>query len=330
MSERAAPARGCLDGASSSHRPGKHTREGRRLNTVRLALLFFCTTTVALAGAPAAMLAPRLDRTSAPVGDTVTLTLTYSLPAGAHLPEKPHIEGLNGLSISSLQYGSGSITVKFLVDSLTDLTLGPFELTYVDEKGAAQKITGDKVTLKVHSNLEQSPDTQQLKPIRGIIPAQPSWLAYVRWGSLALVIALVAAGLIVSYQRWAGHTRSKTPLLPPHLRARQDLEALVTGGLFERGEVKTFYFRFSEILKRYLEDLRGFPAAEYTSEEIAARIDTEIDRDLLVLLKRSDLVKFADEVPAPARKDEDVKAALAYIAVTAPQPETEEPKGAAG
>lgn len=292
-----------------------------------IALLFFCAT-VALAGAPAASLTAHLDRTSAPVGETATLTLTYCLPAGARLPEKPEIEGLSGVGVTSLHTGPGSITVRFIADSLTDITLGPFGLAYVDEKGATQKIRGDKVTLKVTSNLEQSPDKQQLKPIRDIIPAQPVWLAWLRWGALVLLVALLGAGLVFGYRRWAGRKAGKTSVLPPHVRAQRDLEALVTGGLFDRGEAKAFYFRFSEILKRYLEDLRGYPAAEYTCEEIASRIDAEIDRDLLVLLKRSDLVKFADEVPAPARKDEDVKAALAYIAVTAPRLEPAERKGA--
>ena len=66
-------------------------------------------------------------------------------------------------------------------------------------------------------------------------------------------------------------------------------------------------------MRRYLESIRDFPAAEYTTEEIARHIKGEQDRKLLSLLQQADLVKFADNVPTPSRKEEDIKAALAYI-----------------
>jgi hypothetical protein len=99
----------------------------------------------------------------------------------------------------------------------------------------------------------------------------------------------------------------------PHLRAQRELDDLESQGLFESGQIKAFYFRFSEILRHYLEGLRGFPAAEFTTEEIASRVDREEDRKLLPLLRQADLVKFADSTPTPARKEEAVKAAQAYI-----------------
>jgi hypothetical protein len=292
-----------------------------------LSIVLLLCLAVSVTAATEARLTAHLDRTIAPVGETVSLTLAYTLPAGCRLPDKPEIEGLSGLSIMNIQAVSGSVTVRFIVDSVTDISIGPLGLTYLDPKGARQKITADKLTLKVSSNLEQSPDKQQLKPLQDIIPARPVWLAWLRWGALVLLVVLVFAGLVFGYTRWRGRKAGQASALPPHVRAQLDLEALVTGGLFDRGEVKAFYFRFSEILKRYLEELRGYPAAEYTSEEIASRVVAEIDRDLVVVLKRSDLVKFADDVPAPARKDEDVKAALAYIAATAPRPEPEEKSG---
>jgi hypothetical protein len=103
---------------------------------------------------------------------------------------------------------------------------------------------------------------------------------------------------------------------PPHILAKKEIELLEAQGLFEKGEVKGFYFRFSEILRRYLESLRRFPAAEFTTEEIALRIHSEEDRMLLTLLRQADVVKFADFIPTPARKEEEVKTALSYIEET--------------
>ncbi|MDB4264998.1 hypothetical protein N9893_02930, partial [bacterium] len=83
---------------------------------------------------------------------------------------------------------------------------------------------------------------------------------------------------------------------------------------------------YSEILRRYLEAIRDFPAAEFTTEEIARHIRDDQDRQLIALLQQADLVKFADRVPTPARKEEDIKAALAYIRQSSAQLEIDPEK----
>ena len=98
--------------------------------------------------------------------------------------------------------------------------------------------------------------------------------------------------------------------------AKREIDELESQGLFEKGYVKEFYFRFSEIMRRYLESLRGFPAAEYTTQEIALSIHKPQDRQLLPLLQRADLVKFADLAPTPDRKGDEIKEALSYIRET--------------
>ena len=100
------------------------------------------------------------------------------------------------------------------------------------------------------------------------------------------------------------------------------MEALEAQGLFEKGHVKAYYFRFSEILRQYLEALRGFPAAEFTTEEIAAMIREEQDKILLPLLQQADLVKFADVVPTAMRKGRAIQRARSYIRETSPGSET--------
>jgi len=269
---------------------------------------------------PPAKLAAVLAPATAAIGETVTINLAYVLPTGCVLPEKPVIDGLAGLSVTDVQTIADGIVVRFIVDSLTDLTLGPISLICQDSAGVRQKITADKLTLKVTSNLKQSTD-QQLQPIFDIIPAFPVWLTWLLWLGLALVIILAGVGLFFWYRHRSGRSKNRTIVLPSHIRAQQDLEVLNTSGLFERGEIKAYYYRYSEILKRYLEELRRFPAAEFTTEEIASRIAVELDRELLVLLKRADLVKFADDIPLSSRKEGDMQAALAYIATTAPRPE---------
>ncbi|MEA1868516.1 MAG: hypothetical protein U9N19_10540, partial [Thermodesulfobacteriota bacterium] len=207
---------------------------------------------------------------------------------------------------------------------------GPLALSYIDKDGKSQLLTTGPVSLKITSNLGDRPSEAELKPIHGIIPTRPLWLKYLPWVAGLLGILLIVSVLFWWYKRKRNGKPPVIPRVPPHIRARKEIKELDARRLFEKGHAKRFYFRFSEILRRYLGSLRGFPAVELTTEEIARCIDREQDRDLLALLRQADLVKFADRVPAPARKEEEVKMALSYIQETSSVRETSHETDASG
>jgi hypothetical protein len=267
-------------------------------------------------------LSASIDRDSARVGGIVELCLKYRLPEGARLPAEPEIKGIEGLTPVDRQIGPGQIRIRFLVDQLGPWKTGALALSYLDKDGKSQVLTTDPVSLKVTSNLGDRPSEAELRPIQGIIPTKPLWLKYLPWAAGLLGILLIMSVLFWWYKRGRGEKPPVIPQVPPHIRARKEIKELDAQKFFEKGHFKRFYFRFSEILRRYLGSLRGFPAVELTTEEIARCIDREQDRDLLALLRQADLVKFADRVPAPARKEEEVKKALSYIQKTSPVPET--------
>ncbi len=267
-------------------------------------------------------LSASIDRDSARVGGIVELRLEYCLPEGARLPAEPKIKGIAGLTSIDRQIGPGLIRIRFLVDQLGPWKTGALALSYMDKEGKNQVLTTDPVSLKVTSNLGDRPAEAELKPIQGIIPTRPLWLKYLPWVAGLLGILLIVSVLFWWYKRRRNGKPPVIPQVPPHIRARKEIKELDARRLFEKGHAKRFYFRFSEILRRYMGSLRGFPAVELTTEEIARCIDREQDRGLLALLRQADLVKFADRVPAPARKEEDVKTALSYIQETSPVQET--------
>jgi len=213
-----------------------------------------------------------------------------------------------------------------LVDHVGPWQSEQISLSYLDAEGQTQLLAAPPVSIQAVSNLSEKAEEAQLRPIRDIVPVQSIWQSYLLW--LAALVALVLIGLGLFW--W--YKRSQTPaalaqyMEPPDVRARRELRGLETQRYFEKGRVKKYYFVFSEILRRYLESIRNFPAAEFTTEEIAQHISTEQDRRLIHLLRQADLVKFADTVPSQARKEEDIKAALAYIRETGSQPEIAQEK----
>lgn len=267
-------------------------------------------------------LSASLDRESAGPGDIVELTLSYRLPEGGRLPEKLEIKGLESLTVLKQEVAPERIRIKILIDSLDTWKTGPLSLTYINKEGEKQAFTADAVSIPLLSNLGEKPAEAQLRPIQGIIPTRSVWLRYLTWAAGVLFVLLVVAGYIWWRKKRRLESFSAEVYDPPHIKARKEIDQLEAQGLFEKGEVKGFYFRLSEILRQYLEALRGFPAAEFTTEEIASRVDNEQDRALVRLLRGADLVKFADTVPTPAKKEEEVKTAISYIKETGPSVES--------
>ena len=259
-----------------------------------------------------------LDRDDAKVGSLVVLTLRYQLPEGGRLTEELQINGLEGLTIVEREVGPGEIRIKFLVDRLDPWKSDTLSLAYLDEDEEPQILKADPVSLRVLSNLGEKPAEAQLRPIQGIMPTQPVWLNYLLWTAVFLGLLLAGAGFLWWRKRRRAQWDSFELEEPPHIRAQKEIEQLLAKGIFEKGYVKEFYFAFTEILRRYLGALRDFPAAEFTTEEIVRHVDNQQDRKLLPLLREADFVKFADKVPTPTRKEEDVKIALAYIEETSP------------
>lgn len=265
-----------------------------------------------------------LDRESAAIGDLVRLDLEYSLPPGARLPENPKIEGLDGLSVTSRVEENGHIKLSLLVDRLESWQSQAIKLTYLDRDGTEQVMEAEPVSLEVTSNLGEKPEEAAIKPIRDILPIRSPWLKYLPWAGGSAALLVVIAGLIWWRRRRGARNGPREAAEPPHLLARREMVRLESEGLFERGEIKRFYFTFSEILRRYMGAIRLFPASEYTTEEIVRQVGNHPqDRMVVPLLKQADQVKFADAAPTRARKDEDIKAALAYIDQTSPKENSE-------
>lgn len=254
-----------------------------------------------------------LESNTANVGSTVVLDLSYALPRGAKLAPGPEIKGLEDLTVVNIHEEPGRIRIKLLVDKLGSWKTGELSLSCLDKEGNKLELTAEAVSLAVLSNLGEKPEEAQLKPIQDIIPLRPLWIKYLPWIAVPLGILLLIFGLFWWSKRIRGGKAYDIPRDPPHIRAKKAIDELEVSGLFEKGYIKEFYFRFSEVIRRYLEELRGFPALELTTQEIGLRVDNEQDRMLIPLLRRIDLVKFSDVKPTKERKEEEIRMAVSYI-----------------
>jgi hypothetical protein len=187
-------------------------------------------------------LSASIDLDSARVGSIVELCLKYRLPEGARLPAEPKIKGIEGLTPVDRQIGPGQIRIRLLVDQLGPWKTGELSLSYIDKEGKNQVLTTDPVSLTVTSNLGDRPAEAELKPIQGIIPTRPLWLKYLPWAAGLLGILLIMSVLFWWNKRGRGEKPPVIPQIPPHIRAKKEIEELDAQRLFEKGHVKRFYF----------------------------------------------------------------------------------------
>ena len=132
------------------------------------------------------------------------------------------------------------------------------------------------------------------------------------WALLAIIAAALVWGIMILIRKLKKSKKSPEPIInpdPAHVIAFRDLEKLKQEQLWQKGEVKMYYSRLTEILRQYLENRYGVYSLEMTtSETLEALVRTgfkkdETYSDLKTILNGSDLVKFAKYKPEPSENE---------------------------
>jgi hypothetical protein len=281
---------------------------------------------------------PRLltsvDTTVITIGDRITFQVQVD-----HAPDA-QVAWPDSLDLSPFQVveartspsrvtGDGARSALTLI--LTAFELGELELPRFDIEilGPAEESTllstspyGIQV---VSVGLDEGGD---IRDVRGplSIPMDP-----LRIFLIALVVVLAAAFLFwVSRRMRPGELRASgtTPAeqyRPPHEVALEELERLAASPLLERGEVKEFHIRVSEILRVYVEGRFQVPALEMTTfDTIAgmdrAGIDPSVTGTFRDFLHRCDMVKFAKHRPPAEICQETLALGRSLVETTIPEP----------
>jgi hypothetical protein len=198
----------------------------------------------------------------------------------------------------------------------------PFALQ--DPDGKESQVSSPEVKVRITSVLAKNDlDLRDLKKQAEL--EEPSrWLLW-----MALGTGTLAAVLLIWW--WIKRRRrppAASPLIhsevDPLDQAEADLRALIGQPLQDKGAVKQFYVRLSDIMKRAVEAGYGIQTVEKTTMEIVAALETltaggsampeSADQDRIeFLLLACDMVKFARYIPSPSEIEEVVNAAFSII-----------------
>jgi hypothetical protein len=186
-----------------------------------------------------------------------------------------------------------------------DYKIPPLKITFwkKDEKTPKKHdLESEETLVRVKSLLPEK--TGQLK-IKGLVPPLELPGSDRKW--LYLAAGIGAAGLVLGGGIVLRRRRKKVEIamskIPAHELAYRELERLLAEQLIERGEIKLFYIRISDILRHYIENRFALHAPERTTEEFLAEIhqsETLAGRYQALLkefLVHCDMVKFAELRP---------------------------------
>ena len=146
-----------------------------------------------------------------------------------------------------------------------------------------------------------------IKPMIAVEKATSNWWLYALIG--ALTTALIAFVLYWLIWRKKPLTEAEEiALLPPYDRAKMALKKLDESDYLQKEELKDYYSELTFIIRKYLDEKVYNRALESTTDELVERLNMlreasqiELSNDdiknIEVILKRADLVKFAKSAP---------------------------------
>ena len=296
-------------------------------------VIFFTNCSTAFAQLSATI---KADSTHIEIGDHLRLHITLNTDNTKHFAVFPDFkDSIGGLEIvkknkiDTAIFGNRKVLSQEVVVSAYDegsFYISPIAFPYLNKelKKDDTLFTNDLlVTVKT-----LVVDTAQpIKPIKPPFKI-PYLLSEFTWWIVGFIVAIIAIALAFYFYKKYKASKAKSPSRPkpkepPHIWANKQLHILHENKLWQKGEIKAYYSRLSEILRLYLEYRFDYYALEATTEEIKLKIST-LDippfaaKNLIEDLMLSDFVKFAKMNPSPDDNVQALEKAKQFIKNTIP------------
>ncbi len=215
-----------------------------------------------------------------------------------------------------VKYGEGLDTagrVAFLLEKDTTLSV----------------VYSNETKFTVHSlKINAEEDIKDIKPP---LTLPPDWRIIALWILGGLLVIYAAYYFYIRYKRSreVKPAKQKLVIIPPHIKALEALKHLEGEQLWQKGEIKAYHSRITEIIRNYFEERFNLPALELSSTEILYHLKRQPGAgDITGLtadfLNNADLVKFAKYIPLNSVNEAMMKQAYEIVNITAQVSEIKE------
>ena len=275
------------------------------------------------------------DTTAILIGDQIGFSVSATLPPGVNATLRTAADTLAGKIIilgrsarDTVKSPDGNLTVtdRYLITSYDSGTysIPPFYAEFLSGD-SLKRYYSDYSLLRVARPEVAPKDSTDV--IYDIVPPRVAPLTFreiLPW----LIIALIAAAVVYLLARFLPRSplkrfiRPPAPREPAHVIALRELNRLREEEIWQKGEVKEFYSRLSDILRRYIDNRYGIMSPEMTTDETVrmlqkAAVTTHDEMSLVrELLSLSDMVKFAKYVPQTEVHEKSIDDAVRFVELT--------------
>jgi hypothetical protein len=266
------------------------------------------------------------------IGDHINFNLTISHSDEIGIVTPFFRDSLNKFEIikefpveKSKAENKNLLTYKYVLSYFdsAEVTIPPIRIFYRTKYDTTlQSVQSDSLQIRIHKlSVKVEEDIKDVKPpIR--IPFD--WLTLILWILVGAAILIIAYFLYKKYFRKKEVEEVAKPkiILPPHEEALMKLDQLNREQLWQKGFVKEYHSRITEIIREYFEKRFNLPALELTtSEQLEFLKMIPEAKEILSLtesfLSNADLVKFAKFIPIDGVNSEMMKQAIEIVNRTA-------------
>lgn len=242
---------------------------------------------------------------------TFRLTVEHRRDASVQIPEiGSRIAGLRIVDFGEEGPKEVDARVRFVkwfslrADIAGSYIIPPMTVAWtVPDNDTRHEIRTPQIFIKVSSPPAGAAEAGQkdILDIKPPLDVARNLLPWMLGGGAAVLAAALAGMLLLLRQRRRRHAEVKRPA---HEIALEELERLDQERLIERGGVREYYFRLSDIFRHYLEDRFSVPAVEQTTQELLpkimsmAEVNPKVKSSIREVLTHADMVKFARQQPA--------------------------------
>jgi hypothetical protein len=268
------------------------------------------------------------------VGDYINLTIKVKYDEGITVSNPLIKDNFKDIEVIKVEEpvlleenGKQIVEFKYIVSvyDSTDISISGIPVGYkTGNDTLLQTVNTNPVYFTVHT-VPVKPE-EEIKDVKEPIKIPLDWKTILLYLLIIIAIAGLAYFLYKRYKKkHEGEEIKQTePRIPSYITALNSLHQLEEEKLWQKGKVKEYHSKITEIIRRYFEDRFYLPALELTTSEAMIRLKERYDTAEILqatdeFLNNADLVKFAKYNPVPDLNAEMMKQAYKIVEMTIPK-----------
>ena len=220
------------------------------------------------------------------------------------------------LDVQSAQDNSVNFILSVYKSGKTELLSVELQYEYENQQ---KFVKTNAVPVEIKSVLNPQEPSQDVLDIKGIVKFNHSLLWYLYF-VLAIILLMVIIYLAYKYIKKRNRKPTQEEIIqaiPPKEYALKQLSDLMALDLIQKGYIKEYYDKLSDIIRFYISRTYSIDGMEKTTAELYSmlknKVTPEHNRELKNYLLNCDFVKFAKLVPTEEEIEKDFNIAKKFI-----------------